>query len=100
MMHYLLIYDLSSDYLERRGPLRPEHLGLAQAAADRGELVLGGALTDPVDQAILLFVGETPAAAEKFVAADPYVKNGLVKQWRIRPWTTVVGPQAAKPVRL
>ncbi len=90
MMHYLLIYDLAPDYIERRVPLRSEHLGLAQAAEDRGELVLGGALADPVDQAILLFVGETPAAAEKFVAADPYVKNGIVKQWRIRPWTLAV----------
>jgi uncharacterized protein YciI len=98
-MHYLLIYDVSDDYLERRAAFRAEHLALAWAAHERGELLLGGALADPVDGAVLLFTGDTPAAAEAFVAADPYVRNGLVKRWQVRPWTTVVGAGAASPVR-
>jgi hypothetical protein len=72
---------------------------MAWEAHERGELVLGGALTDPVDSAVLLFKGDSPAAAERFAAADPYVKNGLVKSWRVRPWTTVVGEDASTPVR-
>jgi hypothetical protein len=68
-------------------------------AQARGELILGGALADPVDTAILLFRGESPEVVERFVAADPYVKNGLVARWRIRPWTTVVGEAATAPVR-
>jgi hypothetical protein len=36
---------------------------------------------------------------EGFIAQDPYVQNGLVKSWRIRPWNTVVGELAANPVR-
>ena len=99
-MHYLLIYDLSPDYLERRGQYRSEHLKLAWDAVAKGDLLVGGALSDPTDNAILLFQGDSPAAAEAFVAADPYVKNGLVKSWRVRPWTTVVGDMAATPVRL
>lgn len=99
-MHYLLIYDLAPDYLERRGQYRSEHLKLAWDAVAKGDLVLGGALADPVDNSILLFQGDSPAAAEAFVAADPYVKNGLIKSWRVRPWTTVVGEMAATPVRL
>jgi uncharacterized protein len=98
-MHYLLIYDVSDDYLERRAAFRAEHLALAWAAHERGELLLGGALADPADGAVLLFTGDSPAAAEAFVAADPYVRNGLVKRWRVRPWTTVVGAGAATPVR-
>ena len=98
-MHYLLIYDLSPDYLEKRPAFRGAHLKLAWEAHDRGELVLGGALTDPVDSAILLFKGDSPAAAERFAAADPYVHNGLVKRWRVRPWTTVVGKDSSNPVR-
>ena len=93
-MHYLLIYDVTSDYLERRVPLRAEHLTLARAAEARGELVLGGALANPADGAILLFRGDSPAAAEAFAAADPYVKNGLVTRWRVREWTTVIGRDA------
>lgn len=98
-MHYLLIYDVSPDYLKHRGAFRAEHLALAWKACERGELILAGALADPVDGAVLLFQGDSPAVAERFVAADPYVKNGLVTRWRVRPWTTVVGESAASPIR-
>jgi uncharacterized protein len=98
-MHYLLFYDVAPDYLARRGEFRAAHLALAWAAADRGELVLAGALADPVDAAVLLFQGDTPEVARRFAAADPYVRNGLVTSWRVRPWTTVVGATAATPVR-
>ncbi|TGP42924.1 hypothetical protein EN871_18580 [bacterium M00.F.Ca.ET.228.01.1.1] len=98
-MHYLLTYDLVPDYLERRGEYRDAHLKLAWAAVDRGELVLAGALTDPVDTAVLLFKGDTPQAAQAFAQADPYVRAGLVARWRVREWTTVVGEGATTPIR-
>lgn len=94
-MHYLLFYDVVPDYAERRLPFRPAHLAHARAALERGELVLGGALAEPVDGAVLLFRGDSPASAEAFAAADPYVLNGLVTRWRVREWTTVVGEGAA-----
>lgn len=97
-MHFLLIYDLADDYLARRGEYRTVHLELAWAASDRGELVLGGALADPSDQAILLFEGDSPEVAASFARNDPYVENGLVKHWRVRQWTTVAGRTAATPV--
>jgi uncharacterized protein len=90
-MYYLLLYDVVPDYVERRAAFRQEHLALAQAARERGELILAGALADPVDGAVLLFQGECPAAAEEFAAADPYVRNGLVTHWRVRQWSVVVG---------
>ena len=96
-MHYLLIYDLSDDYLQRRSDFRTEHLRLAWEANEQGNLVLGGALAEPADQAILLFEGDSPAVAERFVAADPYVKNGLVTSWRVRKWTTVLGDGESLP---
>jgi hypothetical protein len=99
-MHYLLFYDVVADYAARRVPFRPAHLAHAQAAASRGELLLGGALANPMDGSVLLFQGTTPAVAEAFAAADPYVLNGLVTRWRVREWTTVVGPGAALPVTL
>jgi uncharacterized protein YciI len=78
-VHYLLIYETAPDYLERRAAFRDEHLRLAWQAHERGELVLGGALAEPVDGAVLLFQGDSPAAAQAFVAADPYVRHGLIK---------------------
>jgi uncharacterized protein len=96
-MHYLLIYDVGSDYIQRREEFRQEHLNLAWESHRRGELILGGALDDPIDAAILLFQGDSPNVAERFAADDPYVLNGLVKKWRVRQWRTVVGKTASSP---
>ena len=98
-MHFLLFYQFVPDYLQRRLLHRSEHLRLAWEAHRRGELILAGALAEPVDAALLLFEGENDNSARAFAAADPYVKAGLVTQWSVRPWTTVVGEAAATPVR-
>ena len=97
-MHYLLFYDVVPDYAVRRAPFRPAHLAYARPFIERGELVLGGALAEPVDGAVLLFRADTPEVARAFAAADPYVRQGLVTAWRVRPWTTVVGPTAEMPL--
>ncbi len=94
-MHYLLFYDVVEGYTERRKPFRAAHLAYANEAVARGELLLGGALADPVDAAVLLFQAASREAVERFAARDPYVLNGLVKSWRVREWTTVIGPQAS-----
>lgn len=92
-LHYILFYDVVDDYVQRRTPFRDAHLALASQAFERGELVLGGALTDPPDTAVLIF--RTREAAEAFVLADPYVLNGVVKHWRVREWMTVIGENSA-----
>jgi uncharacterized protein YciI len=97
--HYLLWYDVGGDYFEKRAAFRSLHLHKAWQAHERGELVLGGALADPVDGAVLLFRGETPEVAEAFARTDPYVTNGLVARWRVREWATVVGEGAVNPIR-
>ena len=97
-MHYLLFYEGHADYLTKRALLRNEHLGKAWEAKARGELVLAGALANPVDGAVLLFEGNSPEVAERFAKADPYVTGGAVKRWYVREWTTVVGENAATPV--
>jgi uncharacterized protein YciI len=99
MPHYLLFYELVPEYLQRRPAYRREHLEKAWASHERGELVLAGALTEPVDEAVLLFRADDADVVRRFAAADPYVVNGCVKSWRVREWTTVVGESAARPVR-
>jgi hypothetical protein len=99
-MHYLLFYDVEDDYITRRVPLRPAHLEYARPFVDRGELILGGALAQPADAAILLFQAGSPSLVEAFARADPYVTGGLVKRWWVREWTTVVGSLAATPVQV
>lgn len=77
--------------------------------AERNKLVLAGALAEPVDGAVfifrqvdlglagpMVFDGETAPCLlacrnvtseeiEAFVKADPYVQNGLVPSYSIRP---------------
>jgi hypothetical protein len=93
-MHYILFYDVVDDYVEKRAQFREAHLQLARQSHERGELVLAGALAEPVDGAVLVFQGSSPEAAEAFANSDPYVLNGLVKAWRVRKWTTVIGDVA------
>jgi uncharacterized protein YciI len=90
-MYYMLIYKTVENYVEKRAPYRPEHLGIANAAHAKGELFMGGALGDPPDTAIMIFKGESPVVAEEFARNDPYVKAGLIKEWSVRPWTVVIG---------
>lgn len=97
MAHFLLRYTLAPDYLGRRADFRDRHLALAWAAAERGALVLGGAVGDPVESALLLFTDAE--AARAFAESDPYVAEGLVTRWEVLPWITVVGAEAASPVR-
>lgn len=97
-MHYLLFYEVVDNYAERRAPYRIEHLELAEQCVQRGDMILAGALADPIDGAVFLFRGSSPRAAEAFAEADPYVRNGLVTKWRVRTWPTVVGEGAATPL--
>jgi uncharacterized protein YciI len=90
-MYYILFYKTVDDYVERRAPYREEHLKYATAAHQRGELVMAGALAEPVDSAVLVFKGDGAQVAEDFAKHDPYVKNGLITEWQVRPWTVVIG---------
>jgi len=95
MGHYLLEYALVDDYLARRASFRAEHLTLARQAHARGELLLAGALAEPADRAVLVWTTEDPSSIEHFVELDPYVRNGLVTAWTIRPWSVVIGDDNA-----
>jgi uncharacterized protein YciI len=97
MPYFALFYDAVDDFIARRGVYRDEHLRLAREAHARGELVLAGALADPPAGALLVFQAESPAVAEGFARQDPYVKNGLITGWKVRPWTVVVGNEARIP---
>ncbi len=90
-MYYVLLYDYVDDVAERRPRYREEHLSLIGAHADRGEVVMAGAWADPMDGAAIVFKTDDRAVVERFVEADPYVRNGLVPSWRIRDWTVVIG---------
>jgi uncharacterized protein YciI len=97
-MYYLLLYDVVDDYVERRAPFRQDHLALARAAHERGEIVIAGAFAEPADGAAFVFRAHDRAVPERFAESDPYVRNGLVTRWRVRPWTVVIGADAEQTV--
>ena len=100
MNYYALLYELVDDMVMRRVPFREEHLRLARESREGGDLVLAGALTEPVDRALLVFHVDDKSRVESFARKDPYVINGLAKKWEVRPWNVVVGnePPASSSV--
>jgi uncharacterized protein YciI len=93
MSYFLLEYALIDGYLARRAAFREAHLALAREASRRGDLVLAGALSEPPDRAVLVWRTDDRSVVERFVEGDPYVRNGLVISWTIRPWTVVIGEE-------
>lgn len=91
MPYFVMSYELVDDYITRRARYREEHLRLAREAEGRGDLVLAGALSDPPDRALLIFQVPDRSVVENFARNDPYVIQGLVKRWEVRPWTVVIG---------
>lgn len=90
-MFYILFYKTVDNYIEKRIPYRQAHLAYASDANKRGELILAGALDEPADSAVLIFKCNDPKIAENFAKNDPYVLNGVVIEWNVRPWNVVIG---------
>ncbi len=90
MGYFILQYEVVDDFVERRAEIREEHLGLLREAQQRGELILAGAVGDPVDGSLLVFRADDSSPAESLARNDPYVINGLVTNWTVKPWNVVI----------
>ncbi|KAG2450581.1 hypothetical protein HYH02_005082 [Chlamydomonas schloesseri] len=90
--YYLLEYKYVPDILEKRTPYRAAHIEGAKKQAEAGKMVMAGAFGETPEGALFVFRDTTPEDIEKFVKADPYVQNGLVPAWHIKPYAVVVGP--------
>lgn len=90
-MYSLLQYDYVDDIAERRTPFREAHLALIRQTHEQGVLLMAGALVEPLDGGVFVFSTDDRSVVENFVASDPYVREGLVTDWRIRLWNVVVG---------
>lgn len=95
MPYFTLTYEVVENFAERRTPYRPQHLSQVREAHARGELVMAGALGDPPNGALLIFRAPDRSIPERFATSDPYVIEGLVRRWEVRPWTVVVGNDPA-----
>ena len=87
---HILFYEYVPDVVERRAPHREGHLALIRRWYDEGRIVMAGGLGDPPHAGLIVLRVEDPeAAAEEFVAEDPYQPAGLVTSWRVEPFLNV-----------
>jgi uncharacterized protein len=87
---HILFYEYVPDVVERRAPHREGHLALIQRMYDEGTIVMAGGVGDPVHSGVIVLRTDDPqAAAEQFVAEDPYQPAGLVTSWRVEPFLNV-----------
>lgn len=84
-----MAYGYVPEMAERRGPVRADHLAFLKEIAAKDQLVLAGALADPVDEAWIVVRAESAAAARELMDADPYAKAGLIRSVAIRPISIV-----------
>lgn len=90
-IQYLLRYDYIPDVLEKRGPYREGHLGLAKKMVEEGTCISAGPTGEPgQDPNGGLFIFTTEEAAKEYVAGDPYVKNGIVSSYKILEWNVAI----------
>jgi uncharacterized protein YciI len=92
MKYFALFYDVVDGFVEKRMQFREEHLRLVREAHASGQIVIAGALGDPPEGALLVFRAPSSVAAEEFARRDPYVRQGLVVGWKVKPWAVVVEP--------
>ena len=75
VVHHVLFYDYVENVVEHARAVPRGHLAVARAWKDDGRIVMAGALGDPPNGALFVFLVDDPAQVEEFVAADP-VRRG------------------------
>ncbi|MBI2801914.1 MAG: YciI family protein [Gammaproteobacteria bacterium] len=97
MLYVILGHD-APDSLARRLAARPRHLVRAQQLHDQGRLVLAGPFPaiDSPDPGPAGFTGslivaefDSLADGEAWIAADPYVTDGVFARTEVRPFKQV-----------
>jgi uncharacterized protein len=88
-MKYVLFYESAADDVAEKAPVHfPAHQARWQEFGERGSLLLIGPFTDRTGA---MGVFTTRDAAEEFVAGDPFVLHGVVRNWYIREWMEAIG---------
>lgn len=89
MSRFVVFYEPDDDVLARGAPHMPAHSAHVDAAAERGELLAVGTFEDPQrNGAMCVLVSRE--AAERFAREDPFVRNGVVRAYRVLQWDDVL----------
>ena len=90
-MKYVLFYEPAEDALAKAPGHFPEHSARLQDFHARGTLMMVGTFANPQEEGSMS-IFTTREAAEQFVADDPFVLNGVVRNWQIREWDEILAP--------
>jgi uncharacterized protein len=84
-MLYVLFYKSADDVLSKAPAHFPAHSARLEEFRERGELLMVGTFSNPQEEGSMS-VFASRAAAEAFAADDPFVRNGVVRDWTVREW--------------
>ena len=84
-MKYVLFYEPADDVLTKAPAHFAEHVARAGEFHAKGSLLMFGAFGDPQREGSMA-IFTTRQAAEEFAKGDPFVLNGVVRDWHVRDW--------------
>lgn len=88
---YVLLYESADDVASKAPAHFPAHGERLKEFHGNGSLLMVGTFADPqADGSMAIFA--TREAAEEFVREDPFVLNGVVRDWRVLEWNEVLSP--------
>jgi uncharacterized protein YciI len=88
---YVLFYESADDIRSKAPPNLPAHREHWHAFQTAGTLLMIGTFGNPQEEGAMS-VFTTREAAEEFARGDPFVLNGVVRNWYIREWNEVILP--------
>ena len=91
-MKTVMFYELADCALDLAQQHFPAHQARLQEFHRRGVLLMVGTFADEPVGAMAVFTSR--AAAEEFMAADPFLEHGVVGASRLRDWDEVLQPDA------
>lgn len=89
-MKYLMLYEMAADGLSKARANLSAHQNRLQEFHRNGTLLMAGPYGTPPMGALGIFT--TRAAAEEFVAGDPFVIDGVVGKYIIHEWSEALAP--------
>jgi uncharacterized protein YciI len=88
-MKYVLFYESADDVASKASAHFAAHKARLDDFHRRGVLLMVGTFANPQDEGSMA-VFTTREAAEEFVAGDPFVQLGVVRNWYVREWNEIL----------
>ena len=90
-MKYVVFYESADEVLTKAAAHFAAHVARGREFHSRGSLLMYGPFGDPQREGSMA-VFTSREAAEEFVEGDPFVLNGVVRDWHIREWDEALVP--------